>query len=167
MTEDCTIFVFIQDRSGQIQAVFKQQLDDQWQVVTDLPPTEPFTTAPIYAISLDDTVHAFYGHRDSSIHELVLVDGVWHGELLYIYVSNGYAINDMIDREVPSTGGGLPKSHISAIIMDDRFFLQFADSSGSAFVLKDGKALPVGRMTEYGFREFNDAEGHGPKELKW
>lgn len=73
----------------------------------------------------------------------------------------------MIDREVPSTRLESPITSVASVIQDFKPVLRFVDSSGYAFVLRDGKAECVGIITKEGFRKLNDAEGHGPKELKW
>ncbi|KAL1961717.1 hypothetical protein VTN77DRAFT_1117 [Rasamsonia byssochlamydoides] len=146
--EDETIYVFSQGSSGQIQALRGEH--DWWGIVVGLPLTDPLPGASIHAVSVKGAIRVFYAHRDNSVHELVLLeDGTWR------------------DSQVPLTDSASPKSHIVAWVESDECFLRFADGNGSAWVLKDGELVLVGRLTENGFQPEGDAEGHGPKELKW
>ncbi|KAL2826483.1 hypothetical protein BDW59DRAFT_161001 [Aspergillus cavernicola] len=156
--EEHSTLVISQAVSGVIQAVRRDFREDGWQPVSGLPHTQPLPGSSIHALRVDDMVVALYAHQDCSIHELSLVNGEWRVN----------EVASSTERQIPGTEGEFPKSHISAAVADDGgYTLRFADETGAAYVMDNGEAILVGRITDDGFQKLHDAEGHGPKELKW
>ena len=72
------------------------------------------------------------------------------------------------EHQIAGTRSKHRKRHISTSAAEDGgYTLRFADETGAAYVMDNGEAILVGQITDNGFRKLHDAEGHGPKELKW
>lgn len=78
-TNGGSIYIFYQDPSGQIQSV-SNGAGSHWQSLIGLPSTTPVDGASIYAISMNDSIHVFYAHKDNSIHALVFSGNKWSGK---------------------------------------------------------------------------------------
>lgn len=76
------IEVFFQGPSGEIQSV-RRNGDQSWRLSHNLPATNPLPGASICAVEISGITHLFYGHRDYSIHALVLDGEKWSGKCFY------------------------------------------------------------------------------------
>lgn len=150
-TNGGSIYIFYQDPSGQIQSV-SNGAGSHWQPLIGLPSTTPVDGASIYAISMNDSIHVFYAHKDNSIHALILSGNKWS------------------DAKEPLTDAGSAKSYIFAVVDDDGYSLEFRDAEKKLYILEDSKLTYMGWFTEEGkFRRPTDAEGsgRGPRRCRW
>lgn len=74
------LFAFCLAESGALLVLSANSIGGTWGPPEMLSEARPAEKASIFATAVDGAVHAFYAHKDLSIHETVLAGSEWKGQ---------------------------------------------------------------------------------------